>query len=268
MRRTTTLLAIGLVAILSSAPVALAHPTAMPAPAPAAETKATHHTGPHAAKRAMSVTPKLTLDAMAGWNLHVATTGFTWTPRQASGAARQGGGHAHVYVDGKKLGRMYSPWLHLTGLKPGKHRIKVELNANDHAPWTWRGKRVSRTVTITEPKRMAMAGHMHEPVASPTAMRVRAHVSRDAMAGHNLRVTTTGFRFTPGSVNAAPVAGTGHAHVYVDGVKLGRLYGRSMHLAGLKPGKHRIKVELNTNTHAPWTWQGEPVAHTTTVTVR
>jgi len=99
-------------------------------------------------------------------------------------------------------------------------------------------------------------------------MTVRARITRDPVAGHNLAVTTTGFRFTPGAANTAAVAGTGHAHVYVDGVKLGRLYGRHLHLATLPRGVHRVTVELNTNEHAAWTWQGRRVAHTTTVTVR
>ena len=59
-------------------------------------------------------------DAGAGWNLHVATTGFRFAPERVNAPHRPGEGHAHVYVDGKKVARIYGPWFHLGALAAGQ----------------------------------------------------------------------------------------------------------------------------------------------------
>ena len=46
--------------------------------------------------------------------------------------------------------------------------------------------------------------------------------------------------------------GAGHAHLYVDGRQVGRLYGRLHDIASLPPGPHEINVTLNTNDHRPY----------------
>ena len=71
-------------------------------------------------------------DPLSGWNLHIQTTGFRFSPENASLDHVAGEGHAHVYVNGEKLGRYYSPWVHLDKLPNGPVRIEVTLNANDH----------------------------------------------------------------------------------------------------------------------------------------
>ncbi|MEM6618664.1 MAG: hypothetical protein AAF631_05105 [Pseudomonadota bacterium] len=72
-------------------------------------------------------------DANAGFNLHVLTHNFAFAPTAVNGANVPGQGHAHVYVNGKKVSRLYSPWLHIEALPPGA-TVTVELNANDHSP--------------------------------------------------------------------------------------------------------------------------------------
>ena len=73
-------------------------------------------------------------DPEAGWNLHVMTTAFRFAPENASKAHVAGEGHAHVYVNGAKVSRLYGPWLHLGKLPAGKAEVKVTLNTNDHRP--------------------------------------------------------------------------------------------------------------------------------------
>ncbi len=72
-------------------------------------------------------------DAMSGWNLHLNTTHFRFAPEQVNLAPTEGEGHAHLYINEKKVARIYSPWFHIPVLQKGKHVIKVQLNANDHA---------------------------------------------------------------------------------------------------------------------------------------
>ncbi|HAS10756.1 MAG TPA: hypothetical protein DCS55_09630, partial [Acidimicrobiaceae bacterium] len=58
---------------------------------------------------AITATP----DAKSGINLQVQTTGITFAPEHASSEHVLGEGHAHVYVDGEKYGRVYGEWMHL-----------------------------------------------------------------------------------------------------------------------------------------------------------
>lgn len=74
----------------------------------------------------------LTADPASGWNLHVTTTGFRFAPRSAGAGHVAGEGHAHVYVNGTKIARLYGPWMHIADLPKGRATVEVTLNSNDH----------------------------------------------------------------------------------------------------------------------------------------
>ncbi|NNE53915.1 MAG: hypothetical protein HKN30_16125 [Sulfitobacter sp.] len=95
----------------------------------------------------LSVT--LTPDPMAGYNLQVTTRNFTFSPMNASGAHVAGEGHAHVYVNGRKVGRLYGEWMHLDALPKGDVEVAVTLNANDHRPLAVGGTPITASQTIT-----------------------------------------------------------------------------------------------------------------------
>lgn len=90
-------------------------------------------------------------DAVSGLNLHLVTTSFTFTPELVNTAPRPNEGHAHVFVNGVKVGRVYGDWYHLDGalLTTGSNLIEVTLNANDHAEWTAGGEHITAAVTVT-----------------------------------------------------------------------------------------------------------------------
>lgn len=88
-------------------------------------------------------------DPMAGVNLQVTTDNFAFSPLNASGENVTGEGHAHVYINGEKLGRLYSEWMHLDGLPKGEVEVKVTLNTNDHRPLSVDGNPVAAIQTIT-----------------------------------------------------------------------------------------------------------------------
>ena len=83
---------------------------------------------------APSVAIKMIKDPMAGWNLHVTPQNFRFSPENASTEEILGEGHAHVYINGEKLGRLYANWIHLPSLPDGDVEIKVSLNGNSHSP--------------------------------------------------------------------------------------------------------------------------------------
>lgn len=75
-----------------------------------------------------------------------------------------------------------------------------------------------------------------------------ATIARDG-EGWRLRLTTEDFTFTEPIAGLGHVPGYGHAHLYVDGVKLRRLYSPEAHIGALPPGEHVISVMLYTNDH-------------------
>ena len=81
---------------------------------------------------APSLNISVTKDPMSGWNLHVMPANFRFAPENAGKAHIDGEGHAHVYVNGTKIARLYGPWMHLADLPQGDTTIEVGLYANDH----------------------------------------------------------------------------------------------------------------------------------------
>jgi hypothetical protein len=88
-------------------------------------------------------------DPESGWNLHVVTTNFIFNAAAAGHDNVEGEGHAHIYVNGDKLGRLYGDWYHIGGLSPGQHDVKVSLNANDHSALHRNGEELAAQVTVT-----------------------------------------------------------------------------------------------------------------------
>ena len=85
----------------------------------------------------------------------------------------------------------------------------------------------------------------------------------DTMDGYNIRIETENFRFAPEDVNAAPVANEGHAHIYVNGKKVSRLYGPWFNLRSqyLDEGTNEVLITLNANDHTGWALDGQCISH-------
>lgn len=94
---------------------------------------------------------------------------------------------------------------------------------------------------------------------------VELMVMEDEKSGWNVTLTTENFTFTPENVNGEHVDNEGHAHIWVDGEKLARIYSESYHIDDLGEGEHEISVTLNTNKHADYTVDGETIMDTVMV---
>jgi hypothetical protein len=92
---------------------------------------------------------EITPDPVSGWNLSVSTENFHFAPENAGGSNNIGEGHAHIYVNGTKVSRLYGRWMHLSELPAGKVDVKVSLNANDHSPLAVDGELVEKTISIS-----------------------------------------------------------------------------------------------------------------------
>ncbi|WP_120498972.1 hypothetical protein [Roseovarius sp. EL26] len=89
----------------------------------------------------------------------------------------------------------------------------------------------------------------------------------DGASSRNLEISLENFAFSPENVNGENTPGAGHAHIYVDGVKLARSYGPWFHISGLSAGEHEIRVTLNANDHSQFAIDGEPVEAKATVVI-
>ena len=96
---------------------------------------------------------------------------------------------------------------------------------------------------------------------------VKLFLEKDAKAGYNLHVETTNFIFTPENVNKENVMGEGHAHIFINGEKLGRLYGNWYHIKSLPQGNATVTVNLTANGHETYVVHGEEIADTIVVEV-
>ena len=106
-------------------------------------------------------------------------------------------------------------------------------------------------------------GHHASTIEAVTTMPVALKVTADQISGANVQILTEGFTFAPGNVNGAHVEGEGHAHIYVDDVKISRVYTPWYHLGSLTPGEHEIRVTLNANSHQEYTIGGTKVGAVT-----
>ncbi|WP_444906442.1 hypothetical protein ACJJIR_18625 [Microbulbifer sp. SSSA008] len=91
-------------------------------------------------------------DDMSGYNLHIDYDRFELeSPRFANDDSEQFlEGHAHLYINGEKIQRLYGSDLHIPGklLKPGFNQVTVTLNAHDHSTWSRGGKRILATLFV------------------------------------------------------------------------------------------------------------------------
>lgn len=100
--------------------------------------------------------PSVSLEAISdskdGYNLHITTTNYTFTPEKVGESPTQNEGHAHLYVNGVKIARLYGPWFNISNsvLKDGENTVEVTLNANDHSEWMQNGTHISDIITITK----------------------------------------------------------------------------------------------------------------------
>ena len=114
------------------------------------------------------------------------------------------------------------------------------------------------------------SGHSHEPLEiskSDQIPTVTLTVLKDPMSGWNAKVVVEHFHFAPGNASQEHVAGEGHGHLYVDGVKINRLYGDWYHLGKLIAGSHTVMVSLSSNDHRDLTHNGQVIADSVSIQV-
>lgn len=132
------------------------------------------------------------------------------------------------------------------------------------------------------PSRPPVVGmdHSHIPIAVPEdspAPALSLKLYKDALSGFNLEILTERYSLVPPprvefSMTALMVPSMdsntgfveGHAHLYVNGEKVQRVYGHELHLpaALFRPGVNQITVTINNHGHMYWTVDGRQVLAT------
>ena len=121
----------------------------------------------------ISVSITTEVDDRGGVDVQVMTEGWRWTPDNVDGDHVTGEGHAHIYVDGVKIDRVYSPKYYLEPLEPGERQIRVTLNANSHEELTYNGKSVEAVAVVAVPE------------TQHNAMKMASENVVDAEGGHS-----------------------------------------------------------------------------------
>lgn len=94
---------------------------------------------------------EITEDSMSGYNLELTVDNYVF--EIPNGMAQSGvlAGHAHLFINGKKIQRMYGVKFHLPSsyFVEGVNQITVSLNDHDHGSWLLEdGKEANATLLI------------------------------------------------------------------------------------------------------------------------
>ncbi len=85
--------------------------------------------------------------------------------------------------------------------------------------------------------------------------------------GWKVRIETRNFRFDTNAEDGKHVSGAGHAHLYLNGLKLQRLYETEAEIGALPPGRHQVRVTLNSKGHRTYVAGDAPAAAAVDITV-
>lgn len=97
----------------------------------------------------------------------------------------------------------------------------------------------------------------------------RVEVSVDPVDdGWDVKLVTENFRFAEDLVGGPHEPGVGHAHLYVQGAKIGRVFGGAARIGPLPKGTHTVRVTLNTNDHRAYYYAGKAIEATARIAVK
>jgi hypothetical protein len=95
--------------------------------APSAEIQAHGHA--HGQPPTLEVKHSLQQDDL---HLQLTVQHFSFSLENMGKDNKAGEGHVHLYLDGKKVAKVFEPTYVLKDIPPGKHEVTVELAKNNH----------------------------------------------------------------------------------------------------------------------------------------
>ncbi|MEC5423919.1 hypothetical protein QGM71_10500 [Virgibacillus sp. C22-A2] len=107
-------------------------------------------------------------------------------------------------------------------------------------------------------------GHTYETVEIPAGEEIPSidgSVHQDHSGSWFVRIETDNFSFAPEKVGLEETNyKEGHAHLYINGEKVNRMYGDYYNLDYLDKGRNTVKVSLHANNHGIYMYAGEEIA--------
>lgn len=86
-------------------------------------------------------------------------------------------------------------------------------------------------------------------------------------ASWDIKVSTEDFIFTEPTPGLGHTPGYGHGHLYLNGLKLQRLYEQNASIGALPAGKYTVSVTLNSNDHRAYVVNDRPVTASVQISI-
>ena len=102
-------------------------------------------------------------------------------------------------------------------------------------------------------------GHKFEATSPYPSVHLK--IIKDSIDGYNLFIDLKNFKLDPTSVGQDNQTNTGHLHLYVNDIKIARVYSQWHHIPQrfFNLRENIVKVSLNSNLHDAFTIEGEPI---------
>lgn len=122
--------------------------------------------------------------------------------------------------------------------------------------------------------------HSHLPINVPADSPIPAlslYLVKDLMSGYNLTLKVQRYTLIPPPEDISSMMGLmearinpksgfieGHAHLYINGIKIQRIYGEHIHIPQhlFKNGINTVSVTLNNHGHMYWVSEGKQILST------
>jgi len=202
---------------------------------------------------------------MANPGAPVAFTGLT-SP-EAGRARVVGGGGPFVLPAGSAPSRALD----------GAHAVLEDISGGLDA-----GRLIPLRLTFDDGTATARARVQPPDAADPHAMHAAmGHVMTVEAAGMSLAmevepvedgwrvlIDAPGLEFSADAADGEHVPGQGHGHLYLDGLKLQRVYAPELRIGALPPGRYELTLSLNANDHRAYAVDGTPLTASATIEAR
>ena len=101
----------------------------------------------------------------------------------------------------------------------------------------------------------------HKIEANKPYPSVNLEIYEDNMDGYNLFIKLENFILTPMDVGKKNKSNSGHIHLYVNDIKIGRVYSNWFHIPGryFNLKENIIRITLNSNLHDTFVIDGNPI---------
>ena len=101
----------------------------------------------------------------------------------------------------------------------------------------------------------------HKIEANEPYPSVNLEIYEDNMDGYNLFIKLENFILTPMDVGKKNKSNSGHIHLYVNDIKIGRVYSNWFHIPGryFNLKENIIRITLNSNLHDSFAINGNPI---------